>query len=52
MDSKLIKGSLNDTDPKIFKKPLKFDDLVYSRERYIEGQSPMMLYIPRKEIMF
>ena len=50
-DEKIITGSLDDIDPKVYKIPTKVEDDVYAAYRYINGSSPTVVYIPRKEIM-
>ena len=45
-------GSLNDLDLQIFGKAESPNDLIYPDCRYIEGNSPKTIYIPRPEIMF
>ena len=44
-----IIGSYDDDSYKI---PTHAGDLVYSECRYIKGNSPLCVYIPRKELMF
>lgn len=48
-DDKLVTGSLDDGDNMTL--PTKIDDWVYPESRYIEGFSPYVIYIPKKEIM-
>ena len=45
----LITGSLDDGDNMCI--PTKVDDWVYPESRYVEGLSPFVIYIPKKEIM-
>ena len=44
-----MKGSLDDGHN--LSLPESVDDLVYPEQRYIAGQSPFQLYIPRLEVM-
>ena len=34
------------------KLPMEPSDLVYAQSRYVEGNSPSVIYIPKKAIMF
>ena len=38
--------------PERFKIPLHTKDLVYPKSRYQEGQSPLLIYLPSRKIMF
>ena len=47
-DDKFIKGSVDD---EVFLIAKTVDHKVYPDQRYFEGNSPMPIYIPKKEIM-
>ena len=49
-DEDLVIGSVDDV-PDDFKIPTKVNDYVYGPTRYIEGNSPVCIYIPAPEIM-
>ena len=51
-DHKTVNGSLDDQDPNLnIALHEKFDSLAYHQNRFTAGQSPICLFIPRKEIM-
>ena len=49
-DDEFIIGSIDDPAPDL-KSPEAADDWVYPEFRYVEGNAPNQIYIPRKEIM-
>ena len=46
----MILGSIDDECPDL-KSPCHLDDWVYPEFRYVNGNAPHSIYIPRKEIM-
>jgi hypothetical protein len=51
-DHETVLGSLDDHDSNLCNELLqKYDSLVYQETRFTKDQSPICLFIPRKEIM-
>jgi len=50
-DENRLKGSLDDVDEKVYRRPNNFNDLVYQRQRYTAETCPTQVYVPRSEIM-